>query len=73
MELVLKVIGILIPDLKVAGYVFGIDITQQNQSDGFVFNDKTSKGFNEHVCVNLLPDNTASSLFTPSCRALVLS
>jgi hypothetical protein len=73
MELVLKIVGIFIPGLEIARYVFGIDISQQNRSLGFVFNDKISKGFNEHVCGNLLPDNTTSSLFTPSCRSLVLS
>jgi hypothetical protein len=73
MELVLKMIGILIPALEIARYVFGIDISQQNRSPGFVFNDKISKGFNRHILGNLLPDNTTSSLFTPSCRALSLS
>jgi hypothetical protein len=72
-ELVLNMIGILIPGLEVARYVFGIDITQQNRRDGFVFNDNNSKGFNRHILGNLLPDNTTSSLFTPSCRASVLS
>jgi hypothetical protein len=77
MELVMKLVGILIPGLEMARYVFGIDTSQQNRSLGFVFKDKISKGFysREHLLWNLLPDNKASSplLFTPSCQVLVLS
>jgi len=73
MELVMKLIGILIPGLGMARYVFGVDISQQNRSPGFVFTDRISKGLKKHLLWNLLPDNKASSsplLFTPSCQIL---
>lgn len=75
MEMILKVIGILFPGLEMAGYVFGVDTSQQSLCAGFVFKDKTSKGFRKQLLWNLLPDNKASSpmLFTPSGQIMALS
>jgi hypothetical protein len=77
MKMVMKLIGILIPALEMARYVFWIDTSQQNRSHGFVFKDKISKGFcfKKPLLWNVLPDNKASSplFFTPSCQTLALS
>jgi hypothetical protein len=75
MELVMKVIGILIPVLGMVRHVFGIDISQQSLRPGFVFNDKNSIGFKKHLLWNLLPDNKASSplLSTPFGQASAIS
>ena len=77
MELVMKLIGILIPGLEVSRNVIGIDNSQQNRNNGFVFNDKISNGgySRRPLLLNLLPDNTIFSrlLFSPPCQVLSLS
>lgn len=77
MKLVMKLIGILIPGLEIAGYVFGIDNSQQNRGHGFVFKDKISKVFyfRKQLLLNLRSDNKASSplFFTPPCQVSIVS
>ena len=77
MELVMKLIGILIPGLKVSRNVFGIDNSQQNRNVGFVFIDIISKGFfpRRSLLLNLRPESKAFPplLFTPPCQVLALS
>ena len=77
MELVMWLIGILIPGLEGLKYVFGIDNSQQNQNHGFVFKDKVSKGFYSRrpLLLNLRSDSTAFPplLFAPPCQVLALS
>jgi len=77
MELVMKLIGILIPGLEVSRNVFGVDNSQQNRNHGFVFKDKISKGFyfRKPLLLNLLSESKAFSplLLTPPCQVLALS
>ena len=84
MELVMKLIGILIPGLEVSRNVFGIDNSQQNRNHGFVFKDKSfvfkdkiSKGFYFRIplLLNLRSESKAFSplLLTPPCQVLALS
>ena len=77
MELVMKLIGILIPGLDVSRYAFGIDNSQQNRTHGFVFKDKILKGFYSirPSLLNLRPDDSAFSrlLFAPPCQGLASS
>ncbi len=42
--LVVKLIGVLIPHLEFSRVPFGIDNSEQNRDDGFVFIDKSSIG-----------------------------
>ncbi|GJL77637.1 MAG: hypothetical protein NPINA01_06260 [Nitrospinaceae bacterium] len=75
MELVAKLIGILIPDLEISRYTFGIDNSEQNLSNGFVFIDKNLKGLDASgpSFLDLQPGNTAYYLLPPTPHHQVLA